>query len=186
MKKKFAKKTISTPICLVGMPGAGKSVTGQKIATRLGVPFYDADMEIEIAANMPISELFAKYGEQHFRQGEGRVIKRLLSGKPCVIATGGGAFINDSTRHIIQTHAISVYLNVPFSTLWERVRDKSHRPLLEKSDGKQVLRRLYETRTPIYTHAHISVSYQNETALVNAERISNKILKYLDMKNATK
>ncbi len=178
MNKKVSKQNISTPICLVGMPGAGKSITGQEVAKLLDLPFFDSDTEIETAANMPITDIFAQYGEDTFRQGECRVIKRLLSARPCVVATGGGAFINDSTRHIIQTYATSVYLNVPLSTLWKRVRKKSHRPLLAQTDGHQLLDKMYKTRTPIYQCAHINVSYNNETASAIANRIAQKILKY--------
>ncbi len=170
---------LSMPVCLVGMPGAGKSVTGQEIAKRLGVPFFDADTEIEIAANMSICELFAKYGEDTFRQGECRVMKRLLSDKPCVVATGGGAFINDTTRQVIQAAATSVYLHIPLSILWQRVREKAHRPLLAKPNSQHILQQMYATRTPIYQHAHINVSYHNEDIAENADRITQQILTYM-------
>lgn len=145
-------------IVLVGLMGSGKSTIGRRLAQRLGMAFADADDEIERAAGMTISEMFAKFGEAHFRDGERRVIARLLAGRPHVLATGGGAFINDETRALILKGSLSIWLDADVPTLVERVARRSHRPLLKDRDPGQVLRELAATRNPIYAEAHIRVS----------------------------
>ena len=145
-------------IVLVGLMGSGKSTIGRRLAQRLGMAFADADDEIERAAGMTISDMFAKFGEAHFRDGERRVIARLLAGKPHVLATGGGAFINDETRALILKDSLSIWLDADIPTLVERVARRSHRPLLKGRDPRQVLRDLAAVRNPIYAEAHIRVS----------------------------
>ena len=113
---------IGQPIVLVGLMGAGKSTVGRRLATRLGLPFVDADTEIESAAGMSISDIFAQFGEAYFRDGERRVIQRLIDGRPKVIATGGGAFVNDETRALILAEALAIWLDAPVEVLAERVR----------------------------------------------------------------
>ena len=120
--------------------------------------FADADDEIERAAGMTISEIFARFGEAHFRDGERRVIARLLAGPPLVLATGGGAFMNDETRALIKTDSLSIWLDADIPTLVDRVARRSHRPLLKNRDPGEVLRELAAVRIPIYAEAHIRVS----------------------------
>ena len=146
------------PIVLVGLMGSGKSTIGRRLAARLGMRFADADDEIERAAGMTISEIFARFGEAHFRDGERRVISRLLTGQPLVLATGGGAFMNDETRALIKEASLSIWLDADIPTLVERVGRRSHRPLLKNRDPGEVLRELAAVRNPIYAEAHIRVS----------------------------
>ena len=144
-------------IVLVGLMGSGKSTIGRRLAQRLGMAFADADDEIERAAGMTISDIFAKFGEAHFRDGERRVIARLLAGKPRVLATGGGAFINDETRALILKDSLAIWLDADIPTLVERTARRSHRPLLAGRDPEQVLRELLALREPAYRQAHVRV-----------------------------
>lgn len=145
-------------IVLVGLMGSGKSTVGRRLAQRLGMRFVDADDEIERAADTSISDIFARFGEAHFRDGERRVIARLLAGKPMVLATGGGAFINDETRALILQGSLCIWLDADIPTLVERVGRRSHRPLLRNRDAGEVLRELAAVRNPIYAEAHLRVS----------------------------
>nr|WP_319514195.1 shikimate kinase [uncultured Cohaesibacter sp.] len=145
------------PIVLVGLMGAGKTTIGRRLAKRLSIPFRDADHEIEAAANMTIAEIFAQHGEAHFRDGEKRVIARLLDEGDQVIATGGGAWMNDETRALVAERGISVWLKAEFDVLMERVRRRSHRPLLKDPDPEGVMRRLMDERYPVYATADVMV-----------------------------
>ena len=144
-------------IVLVGMMGAGKSSVGKRLAQRLGLQFFDADTEIERAAGMSIPEIFEKRGEAEFRQGEQRVIARLLSEGPTVLATGGGAFMNEVTRQQITEHGVSVWLKAEFDVLMRRVRKRSNRPLLQNPDPEGTLKGLMEVRYPVYALADIEI-----------------------------
>jgi shikimate kinase len=144
-------------IVLVGMMGAGKSSIGRRLASRLGIPFVDADSEIEKAAGMTIPEIFAAHGEPYFRSGEARVIARLLDGGPQVLATGGGAFMNPDTRAAIRAKGISVWLRASLDVLNRRVRRRNDRPLLKDSEPAETLRRLIDERYPVYAEADITV-----------------------------
>lgn len=146
------------PIVLVGLMGVGKSTVGRRLANRLKLPFVDADHEIEHAAGMTITDIFARYGEPYFRDGERRVIARLIDGRPKVIATGGGAFINDDTRALILSDALSIWLDAPVEVLVERVRRRDTRPLLRGRDAGAVLRDLAAKRNPFYGLAHLRVT----------------------------
>ncbi len=147
----------SRSIVLIGMMGAGKSSIGRRLAARLGIPFVDADAEIEAAAGMTIEDIFANYGEASFRSGETRVIARLLDAGPQVLATGGGAFMNPETRGIIGRNAVSVWLRADFDVLFRRVKRRSDRPLLKTADPAETLRQLMAERDPIYAQADASV-----------------------------
>ncbi len=147
-----------SPIVLVGLMGVGKSTVGRRLANRLRVPFVDADTAIEEAAGMSVTEIFAQFGEPYFRDGERRVIARLVDGRPKVIATGGGAFINDDTRALILEQATAIWLNASPEVLAERVKRRDTRPLLRGKDPLKVLRELSEKRNPIYALAPIHVS----------------------------
>lgn len=145
------------PVVLVGLMGAGKTSVGRRLAETLQVPFHDSDHEIETAAGMEIREIFETYGELSFREGEARVIARLLSGPPGVLATGGGAFMSPAIRREISDMGISVWLNGDLETLWLRVKDRNTRPLLQQPDAKGVLRKLIAERYPIYANADVEV-----------------------------
>lgn len=144
-------------IVLVGMPGAGKTSIGRRLATRLKLRFVDADHEIEAAAGMAISDIFEIHGEQAFRDGERRVIQRLLAGGPQVLATGGGAFMNEVTRAAIASDGISVWLRADLATLMQRVRKRSHRPLLANTDPDEVMRQLLVAREPVFALADLTI-----------------------------
>jgi shikimate kinase len=143
---------------LVGLMGCGKTTVGQRLAARLGLNFVDSDTEIELAARQTIAELFARYGEAEFRDGERRVIRRLFDGIPKVIATGGGAFMNDRTRELILRHGHAVWLDADVETLVVRTaRRPGKRPLLHDRDARAVLADLAAVRNPIYALAHVHV-----------------------------
>jgi shikimate kinase len=144
-------------VVLVGMMGAGKSSVGRRLAARLAIPFVDADVEIEKAAGMTISDIFAAQGEAYFRAGETRVIARLLDGGPQVLATGGGAFMNAETRAAIRAKGISVWLRATLDVLTRRIKRRGDRPLLKNADPAETLRRLIEERDPVYAEADLTV-----------------------------
>jgi len=144
-------------IVLVGLMGAGKSTVGRRLAARLGLRFRDADNEIEAAAGMSIPDIFATYGEAHFRDGERRVIERLLHGKPMVLATGGGAYMDSATREAIAECGVSVWLRADLETLMRRVRKRSNRPLLQNPDPEGTMQRLIDARYPVYALADVCV-----------------------------
>jgi shikimate kinase len=144
-------------IALVGMMGAGKSSVGRRLATRLGLPFIDADNEIEAAAGMTIPEIFAAHGEAAFRSGEARVIARLLETGPQVLATGGGAVMNAETRAALRAKAVSIWLKADFEVLLRRVKRRSDRPLLKTADPAATLRALMQERDPIYAEADLTI-----------------------------
>jgi shikimate kinase len=146
-------------VVLVGMPGSGKSLVGRRLAARLGLDFVDADaMIVEAAGGMSISDIFANHGEPYFRAGEARVIARILEGEPCVLATGGGAFMNEQTRARIRERAISVWLRADFSVLLRRIKRKDDRPLFKDVDHEATLRRLLAEREPVFAEADIVVT----------------------------
>ena len=144
-------------VVLVGMMGAGKSSIGRRLAGRLGIPFVDADTEIEKAAGMAIPEIFAAHGEPYFRAGEARVIARLLESGPQVLATGGGAFMNTDTRAVIRLKGISVWLRATLEVLMRRVKRRGDRPLLKNADPIETIKRLIDERHPTYAQADFAV-----------------------------
>jgi shikimate kinase len=145
------------PIVLVGLMGAGKTTVGRRLAHRLNLPFLDADAEIEAAAGRTIEQLFADFGEPAFRDGERRVIARLLSGAPMVLATGGGAYIDAETRALIKQRGLSIWLRAELDVLMRRVGKRSNRPLLKQDDPRAVMTRLMEARYPIYGEADLII-----------------------------
>ena len=145
-------------IVLVGMMGAGKSTIGRRLSARLHLPFRDADTEIELAhAGMTIPEIFAAHGEPYFRDGEARVIARLLAGGPCVLATGGGAFMREETRDRIREMAVSIWLKADADIIMKRVKRRADRPLLQTADPAATVERLIREREPVYQHADLTI-----------------------------
>ena len=144
-------------IALVGLMGAGKSSVGRRLASVLGLPFRDADEEVERAAGRSVAEIFAELGEAAFRDGERRVISRLLDEPPHVLATGGGAFMNPETRQLLLERTIAVWLKADIELLARRVARKTDRPLLQGKDPREVLEALAKVREPVYAEAHVTV-----------------------------
>ena len=145
------------PIVLVGLMGAGKTSVGRRLAEKLAIPFVDADHEIEAAAGKTIKEIFADHGEPYFREGERRVIQRLIGNGAQVLATGGGAYMNDETRQRIQEKGISVWLKASLPILMKRVMKRQDRPLLQNDDPEAVMRGLIDKRYPVYELADVTV-----------------------------
>ncbi|OYX63707.1 MAG: shikimate kinase [Novosphingobium sp. 32-60-15] len=176
-------RRIDRPLVLVGMMGVGKTTIGRKLATMLHLPFVDADEEIERAAHMPIPEIFATYGEPYFRDGERRVIARLIGdGRPNdrkVLSTGGGAFVDASTRALLLEKAIAIWLDSDIATLLERVGRKGNRPLLKTGDPKEILTNLRAERQPFYAQAPIHVISTTQPHHVTASRILRAIDQWL-------
>ena len=158
-------------IVLVGMPGSGKSSIGRRLAQWLGLPFADADAEIEQAAGMSIIDIFASRGEAEFRAGEARVIARLIDERPQVIATGGGAFMNPDTRALIGARAVSVWLQAEIPVLLRRVKRKNDRPLFMNGDPEVTLKRLLAEREPVLAEADIVVVSQDSPHETTMEAI---------------
>ena len=144
-------------VVLIGMMGAGKSTIGRRMAARLRLPFLDADTEIETAAGMSIPDIFEAHGEPHFRDGEARVIARLLEGGPAVIATGGGAFMREETRNRVRDKAVSIWLKADADVIMKRVRRRSDRPLLQNADPEGTVSRLLGEREPVYGTADLII-----------------------------
>jgi shikimate kinase len=155
------KKTVA----LVGMMGAGKTAVGTALARQLSVPFLDSDEEIVIAAGRSIAEIFERDGEPFFRMRETEVLGRLLSGPPCVLSTGGGAFLLEENRALIGKAGVAVWLRADLELLWQRVRHKTTRPLLRTPNPRETLRMLCEKRMPSYAKAEITVDSQAEMSI---------------------
>lgn len=157
-------------VVLVGMMGSGKSAIGKRMAARLRLPFVDADHEIERSAGMTIAEIFERHGEAEFRAGERRVIARLLDEPTHVLATGGGAFMDPATRAAVRAKGISLWLRADLEALVERVARRTHRPLLNGGDHRQILADLMDRRHPIYAEADITVRSGEGSADETTER----------------
>ncbi len=162
---------LTQTIVLVGLMGAGKSCIGRRLAQRLNVSFVDADTEIEQAAGCSIAEIFEKYGEAAFRDGERRVMSRLLEGPPTILAAGGGAFMDAETRQLIRQHAVSVWLRADLDTLASRTKGRGHRPLLNNGDPRETLAKLIEVRYPVYAEADITVDTGVDNPNVTCARV---------------
>lgn len=169
-------RRIDRPIVLVGMMGVGKSTIGRRLAATLKLPFADADEEIEKAAQMAVSEIFERFGEDYFRDGERRVIARLMDEQPSVIATGGGAFCQDETRALLLEKAITVWIDCDVDTLVERVGRKDTRPLLRGGDPREIITRIKQERERFYSQAPIHIV--SETG--PHQQTTTRILKAID------
>lgn len=171
-----ARPKVDRPIVLVGMMGVGKTSIGKRLAGQLNIPFVDADDEIEKAAGLSIAEIFEKFGESYFRDGERRVIARLIDDSPKVIATGGGAFINETTRALILQRATSIWLDADIHVLAERVARRSHRPLLKDRDPVEVLTELGKVRNPLYAAADLHIRSDTSPHARTVENILKALL----------
>lgn len=170
-------------VVLVGMMGAGKSSVGRRLAKALEIPFVDADTEIEKAASMSIPDIFATRGEPEFRAGERRVVCRLLDAGPSVIATGGGAYMDETTREKVRTHGISVWLKAEIAVLLRRVKKRGNRPLLKAGEPEQVLRDLLAKREPIYAEADIMVMSRDVPHEAMVAETLDQLLNFLEPKD---
>lgn len=150
-------KRLDRPVVLVGLMGVGKSTVGRRLARRLGLPFVDTDSEIEEAVGLPWGELFERYGEEDYRDGERRLVARLIDGQVRVIATGGGVFVDPRTRQLLKDETITVWLDAPVDILHERTSRRDTRPLLKNGDPKETLERIARIEREAYAEAHIHV-----------------------------
>ena len=196
MTRNFAKaRPVVTPgipssvagrsLVLVGLMGAGKTSIGRRLAGLLGLPFRDADAEIELAAGCTIPELFARYGEQDFRGGERRVIRRLLAGEPMVLATGGGAFMDAETRAAVRARAVSIWLRCPLATLVRRVASRNNRPLLRGGDPAAILSGLMERRNPTYAEADVVVDCGDESPDYTTAKVLEAVVGWREPRRLT-
>lgn len=184
VEARVARLLAGRTLVMVGMMGAGKSSVGRRLAARLGLAFVDADAEIELAANATISEIFDRHGEAYFRDGERRVIRRLLDGDPKVLATGGGAFIQPETRAAIHENAISVWLKADRDLILSRVKRRATRPLLKTGDPEAIIDRLIRERHPVYEEADIHIQSRDVAHDVVIDDILTALADYLERRPA--
>jgi shikimate kinase len=169
------KKTV----VMVGMMGAGKTAVGTVVARLLSVDFLDSDEEIAKAADRSIAEIFERDGEPFFRARESEVLARLLRGNPCVLSTGGGAFLSEANRMLIRADGVSVWLRADLELLWQRVRHKTTRPLLRTANPRETLRTIYEARAPLYQLADLTV---DSAADLSVEAMALRVIEALEMR----
>ena len=167
IRQRLAKRSI----VLVGLMGAGKTAIGRKVAAALSLRFVDSDHEIENVSRMTVPELFERYGEAEFRALERRVIGRLVKDGPQVVATGGGAFMNDQTRRLIGRHGLSVWLKADLDILMDRVAKRQNRPLLKTADPRATMARLMDERYPVYALADVTVKTRDEKREIIADEV---------------
>lgn len=182
MKNPSQPRTVDVPksVVLVGLMGAGKSHIGRRLAQRLKLPFVDADHEIEKAAGRSIEDIFREFGEDEFRQGERRVISRLLDENKIVLATGGGAFMNDETRERIIEKSVSVWLRADLDLLLKRTSRRDNRPLLKTGDPREILQRLIDERYPVYANADITVDSVDGPGGTTVNRVVDALARWID------
>jgi shikimate kinase len=174
----------SRSLVLVGMMGAGKTSVGKRLALALGLPFADADSEIELAAGMSVEEIFAQHGETAFRDGEVKVIRRLLQNGPQVMATGGGAFISPVVREEVRRHGISIWLSAPMDILMLRVARRDNRPLLKTANPRAVMEKLLSERSPFYAEADMTVESRDTAHETVVDELIARLGEFLDNKPA--
>src|SRR3954447_17221422 len=177
-------KRLDRPVVLVGLMGVGKSTVGRRLAKRLGLPFVDSDSAIEDAAGYSPAEIFERYGEQDFRDGERRLVARLIEGEIRVIATGGGAYVDPRTRQLLNERAITVWLDAPVDILAERTARRDTRPLLKNGDPKGTLEKLSDERRPSYQEAHIHVKSGDGAHKDVVEAIVQRLEEHLSKRGA--
>jgi shikimate kinase len=176
----FSPLSLPRTVALVGLMGAGKSAIGKRLATRLGLPFVDADNEIERAAGCSIAEFFERHGEAAFRAGERRVIARLLDDPVHILSTGGGAYIDSETRALMRGKALTVWLRAELNVLYDRVRKRSHRPLLREGDPREILAGLMTRRHPIYAEADIVVDSTAQPVDRTTDEVIAAVRRYVE------
>lgn len=174
-KNKIDEDTPAKPIVLVGLMGAGKSCVGRRLAEALRVPFIDSDEEVEKAAGCSVGDIFDVYGEPAFRDCERRVIQRLLQSGPSIIATGGGAFMDDTVRDTIKETGFSVWLRADPEVLYRRTKKSKNRPLLQNEDPLGTLQKLAARRYPVYENADVTVETGDETLETTVQKVLDKI-----------
>jgi shikimate kinase len=177
-------KRLDRPVVLVGLMGVGKSTVGRRLAKRLGLPFVDSDSEIEDAAGCTAAEIFERYGEQDFRDGERRLVARLVEGEIRVIATGGGAFVDPRTRKLLNERAITIWLDAPVDILATRTSRRDTRPLLKNGDPRATLERLAEERRPAYEEAHIHIKSGDGAHKEVVDEILRALAEHLSKRSA--
>ncbi len=170
---------LSRSLVLIGMPGSGKSTIGRKIAAALGLPFVDSDKEIEAAAGMTVPQIFAQLGEPTFREGERKVIARLLGGERCVVSTGGGAFMDATTRALIKQKGLSLWLKADLTILIERTARTHDRPLLQGGDPAVILQNLMTKREPIFAEADVIVITQDNPISLTVASVLNALERHV-------
>ncbi len=168
--------SLKKTVVMVGMMGAGKTAVGSQLARTLGVAFRDSDEEIVRAANRSIAEIFERDGEAFFRARETEVLARLLAGVPCVLSTGGGAFLSEANRALVSAHGVSVWLKADLDVLWQRVRHKSTRPLLRTANPRETLREIHDARVPVYALADLVVESRTECSI---EEMAGRVIETL-------
>jgi shikimate kinase len=178
-------KRLDRPVVLVGLMGVGKSTVGRRLAKRLGLPFIDSDSAIEDAAGCSPAEIFERYGEQDFRDGERRLVARLIEGEIRVIATGGGAYVDPRTRELLNERAITIWLDAPVDILADRTSRRDTRAQLRQGDPKSTLERLSEERRPSYEQAHIHVKSGEGAHREVVEAIVDALEKHLTERRAS-
>jgi shikimate kinase len=176
----FSPLSLPRTVALVGLMGAGKSAIGKRLAARLGLPFVDADNEIERAAGCSIAEFFERHGEAAFRAGERRVIARLLDDPVHILSTGGGAYIDSETRALMRGKALTVWLRAELNVLYDRVRKRSHRPLLREGDPREILAGLMTRRHPIYAEADIVVDSTAQPVDRTTDEVIAAVRRYVE------
>ncbi len=167
---------LNKTIAVIGLMGAGKTAVGTLVAQKLGAAFLDSDQEIEKAANMSVAEIFARDGEGFFRTKESQILERLLKSEPCILSTGGGAYMTEVNRKLISDHGVALWLKADLDLLWSRVRHKDTRPLLRTDNPKQTLADLLEKREPVYANAEIVVESEKGISL---DDMANKVVETL-------
>ena len=177
--QQIIKAQLPRTIALVGLMGAGKTCIGKLVARALNLSFIDADQEIEKAAGMTVAEIFEQHGEACFRSGERRVIQRLLGEEPCVLSTGGGAFMDPQTRTTMMEQAIVIWLRADLDTLVDRTARRNHRPLLKDGNHRNILSRLMDERHPVYAQAHVSVESTNTPPEQTRDAVLDSLACYL-------
>jgi shikimate kinase len=177
----FSPLSLPRTVALVGLMGAGKSAIGKRLAARLGLPFVDADNEIERAAGCSIAEFFERHGEAAFRAGERRVIARLLDDPVHILSTGGGAYIDSETRALMRGKALTVWLRAELNVLYDRVRKRSHRPLLRQGDPREILAGLMTKRHPIYAEADIIVDSTAQPVDRTTDEVIAAVRRYVEI-----
>lgn len=177
-KKIFFPYPLTKTLLLVGMPGAGKTSLGRRLANIFNIPFADSDSEIEIAAGGACGDIFNLFGEEEFRRGEEKIMARLLKGPTCVLSSGGGAFLSENTRKLAKETALSVFIDASINTIIKNTSGRTHRPMLNTDHPDLVIKDLMEKRRPFYEQADLIIKYDNEAMGQVLRRIVSRINEY--------